>query len=232
LRCVVRAAERAPFGAPVAASTSSSISRSAAKASISRTRSPSASFSTSSRRAILSSVIVVSGSVQGLATRTFSEDRRWPPASPPAARCATPGAPRAAGSYTTRWDTTTGGSFAIAGHDVRDTCVTERAQALTRMYDAGEVVVGYADARNGDIVNMVVEHLMLEPEHDRATRRPIWRILVYVEEPQGHELRGVIAGATWNDAAQQMLDAVTDGLRRPLPDQRTALNRILVARSN
>ena len=31
-----------------------------------------------------------SGSVQGLATRTFSEDRRWPPAAPPAARCATP----------------------------------------------------------------------------------------------------------------------------------------------
>jgi hypothetical protein len=42
----------------------------------------SAAFSTSSIRAILSSVIVVSGSVQGLATRTFSEDRRWPPAAP------------------------------------------------------------------------------------------------------------------------------------------------------
>ena len=41
----------------------------------------------------------------GFATRTVSEDRRWPPASPPAARCATPEASRAAGSYTTRRDT-------------------------------------------------------------------------------------------------------------------------------
>jgi hypothetical protein len=37
-------------------------------------------------------------------TRTLAQDRRWPPASPPAARCATPGAPCAA-SYTTRKDT-------------------------------------------------------------------------------------------------------------------------------
>ena len=78
--------------------------RSAAKASISRTRSPWPASSTSSTSAILSSVIVVSVQVPGLATRTFSEDRRWPPASPPAARCATPRAPRAA-SYTTTRDT-------------------------------------------------------------------------------------------------------------------------------
>jgi predicted nucleic acid-binding Zn finger protein len=42
--------------------------------------------------------------VSSFATQTFAEDRRWPPASPPAARCATPRAPRAA-SYTNRWDT-------------------------------------------------------------------------------------------------------------------------------
>ena len=42
----------------------------------SRTRSASAPFSISSIRAILSSVIVVSGSGSGLATRTLTEDRR------------------------------------------------------------------------------------------------------------------------------------------------------------
>jgi hypothetical protein len=50
--------------------------RSAANASISRTRSAIGLLSTSSISAILSSVIVVSVSVQGVATRTFSEDRR------------------------------------------------------------------------------------------------------------------------------------------------------------
>ena len=64
------------LGAPVRASTSASMIRSAAKASISRTRSPSACFSTSSISAILSSVIVVSVQVSGLATQTYSEDRR------------------------------------------------------------------------------------------------------------------------------------------------------------
>jgi hypothetical protein len=102
---------------------------------------------------------------------------------------------------------------------------------LTAMYDAGEVVIGYADARNGDIVNVVVEYLLLEPGSAGGAARPLWRALVYVEEPQGHELRGVMAGETWNAVAQQLLDAVADGLRRPLPDQRTALARLGVARA-
>src|SRR5690606_31135971 len=38
------------------------------------------------------------------------EDRRWPPASPPAARCAPPGAPRAA-SYTISRDTAAGAAI-------------------------------------------------------------------------------------------------------------------------
>ena len=91
--------------------------RSAAKASISRTRSPSARCSTSSSSAILSPVIIrhcrsdqwrdmahSPSLVSSCATRPFAEDRRWPPAPPPAARCAPPGAPRAA-SYTNRRDT-------------------------------------------------------------------------------------------------------------------------------
>jgi hypothetical protein len=72
---------------------------------MSRTRSSSADFSTSSMRVILSLVIVITGSVPGFATRTFSEDGRWPPVSPPAARCATPEAPRAASYYTTYGET-------------------------------------------------------------------------------------------------------------------------------
>jgi hypothetical protein len=118
----------------------------------------------------------------------------------------------------------TGGSFAIAGQDVHDTTVGERARILTGMYDAGEVIVGYADARNGDVVNIVIEHLMLDPgRKDGGPAAPFWRALVYVEEPEGHTLRGVIAGASWQDVAQQLLDAVTDGLRKPLPDQRSTM---------
>ena len=119
--------------------------------------------------------------------------------------------------------TATGGTFAVAGRDVYDSTLCERATSLTAMYDAGEVVVGYADARSGDIVNIVIEHLLLDDE--AMAPRPIWRALVFVEEPQGHELRGVLAGAHWSDLAQQLFDAVNDGLRRPLPDQRGALMR-------
>lgn len=42
----------------------------------------------------------------GLATRTSTEDRRWPPSGVPDARCAAPEAPRAASSYTSPRDTT------------------------------------------------------------------------------------------------------------------------------
>jgi hypothetical protein len=79
--------------------------RSAAKASISRTRSPSACCSTSSSNAILSSVIVIS--VFGFESCNPNLCRRSTVAASVttgrAAR-ATPGAPRAA-SYTNRWDT-------------------------------------------------------------------------------------------------------------------------------
>src|SRR3954452_651977 len=60
LRWLSRSGLRTPAGAPVSASTCIAISRSAAKASISRTRSASAVFSIRSKRAILSSVIVIS----------------------------------------------------------------------------------------------------------------------------------------------------------------------------
>jgi hypothetical protein len=123
--------------------------------------------------------------------------------------------------------TASGGCFAIAGRDVHDATVVERAHVLTGMYDAGEVIVGYADARTGDVVNMVIEHLIPEVGHHAdGQTRPIWRALIYVEEPEGHTLRGVIAAATWQALAQQVLDAVTDGLRKPLPDQRHVMTPV------
>ena len=121
--------------------------------------------------------------------------------------------------------TATGGSFAIAGRDVLDTPLAERARLLTQMYDAGEVVVGYADARNGDVVNIVVEHLMLCGSGIDPT--PCWRALIYVEEPMGHELRGTIAAHRWADVAQALFAAVNDGLRAPLPSQRVAMARLM-----
>jgi len=93
---------RLPLAAPVRVSTSASMIRSAAKAGIARTRSPSARGSTSSSSAMRSSSSP--SLVSSDATRTLAEDRRRPPATPPAARCATPGAPRAA-SLTNLWDT-------------------------------------------------------------------------------------------------------------------------------
>ncbi|MDO5758897.1 MAG: hypothetical protein Q4P24_15745, partial [Rhodobacterales bacterium] len=53
--------------------------------------------------------------VSSCATRTFAEDRRGPPASPPAARYATPRAPHAA-CYTKRWDTAA--KFSLKFHSV------------------------------------------------------------------------------------------------------------------
>lgn len=115
--------------------------------------------------------------------------------------------------------TATGGRFAIAGHDIADQTLAERAQRLTAMYDAGEVVIGYADARNGDVVNIVVEHLMAA---DGRATEPCWRALVYVEECEGHMLRGALSGRRWSDIAQPLFDAVSDGLRRPLPSRKAA----------
>src|SRR4051812_14594345 len=79
---------RAPAGAPVRVSTSRSIKRAAAKASISRTRSVSARFSISSRRAILASVIVVSWFRFKL--RNSNPNRR-PAVTAPGVRCAQQG---------------------------------------------------------------------------------------------------------------------------------------------
>lgn len=121
--------------------------------------------------------------------------------------------------------TATGGSFAIAGRDVLDTPLPERARLLTAMYDAGEVVVGYADARSGDVVNIVIEHLMLCTMG--TPPQPCWRALVYVEEPMGHELRGTIAAHRWADVGQALFAAVNDGLRDPLPTQRSAMARLM-----
>src|SRR3954468_8237589 len=83
-----RSGLRAPAGAPVRVSTSRSITRSAAKASISRTRSVSARFSISSRRAILASVIVVSWFRFKL--RNSNPNRR-PAVTAPGVRCAQQG---------------------------------------------------------------------------------------------------------------------------------------------
>lgn len=120
--------------------------------------------------------------------------------------------------------TATGGSFAIAGHDIHDMTTLERARRLTPMYDAGEVVVGYADARNGDIVNIVIEHLAVGG--CEGARRPCWRALFYVEEPEGHVLRGALAARSWRGLAQPLFDAVNEGLRRPLPSQTAALEAL------
>jgi len=53
-----------------------------------------------------------------VATRTYSEDRRWPPASPPAARCATPVASRVASFDTTYGDRLASAPVPTAGRAV------------------------------------------------------------------------------------------------------------------
>lgn len=117
----------------------------------------------------------------------------------------------------------TGGSFAIAGRDIRDQSVPERALRLTAMYEAGEVVVGYADARNGDVVNIVIEHLLLRGSGpEGCDSEPCWRALVYVEECEGHVLRGALSARRWAEVAGPLFEAVSDGLRRPLPSRGAA----------
>src|SRR5919205_1951551 len=91
LRWFNRAGERTPAGTPVLAWISSSIMRWAAKARSSRTRSPSAPFSISSIRTILSSVIVISGSRFSLQP---NPNRRPAVTAPRTARCAAPGSAR------------------------------------------------------------------------------------------------------------------------------------------
>lgn len=117
--------------------------------------------------------------------------------------------------------TATGGYFAIGGRDVMETPLLERARILTTMYDAGEVVVGYADARNGDVVNLVIERLAVSV--GAAEPAPCWRALVYVEEFEGHALRGSLAAWRWPALAGSLLRAVDGGLAEPLPSEVGAL---------
>src|SRR3954454_16623231 len=76
----MRPSLRSPCPAPQRASLSSAIRRSAAKLIISRRKLASEPFSRSSRRAILSSVIVVVlGSELRVATQPYPASLRWPP---------------------------------------------------------------------------------------------------------------------------------------------------------
>lgn len=118
----------------------------------------------------------------------------------------------------------TGGAVAIAGRDLYGAAPPERARQLTAMYDAGEVVFGYRDARDGAVVNLVVERLdVTGPQAPRTC----WRAEVYVEAEDGHALRGALVEREAAALAEAVVSAVSGGLSAPLPAPGAALARAL-----
>jgi len=119
-----------------------------------------------------------------------------------------------------------GGAVAIAGRDLYADAAPARARALTAMYDAGEVVFGYRDARDGAVVNLVVERLAVA---GAGAPRECWRAEVFVEEAEGHTLRGALVEREAAALAEKVVAAVSAGLSAPLPAPGAALARALRA---
>ncbi|SEA69872.1 hypothetical protein [Rubrimonas cliftonensis] len=113
-----------------------------------------------------------------------------------------------------------GGFLALAGVEISEMNVLARAETLTRMYDAGEVVVGWRDGRDGRIVNVVIEKLAIEPAGGG------FRAEVYLETEGGHALAGALAGRTAEDLADALLEAAADGLAAGLPSPGAALLKL------
>jgi hypothetical protein len=111
----------------------------------------------------------------------------------------------------------TGGFMALAGRDLLGATVAERAEALTEMYDAGEVVFGWRDGRTGEVANVVLERL------GAAGGRVVWRAEVYVEEADGHALRGALVERDLGALAAGLTAAAGDALAQPLPAPGAAL---------
>jgi hypothetical protein len=111
----------------------------------------------------------------------------------------------------------TGGAVAIAGRDLFSTPVAERARLLTAMYDAGEVVVGWRDGRDGMVTNVVIERLAAGAE------AVVWRAEIYVEGAEGHVLRGALAARAAGALGAALVGAAGDGAGAPLPSPAAAV---------
>jgi hypothetical protein len=83
--------------------------------------------------------------------------------------------------------TAMGGFVALAGRELLTTPPLERARMLTRMYDAGELVFGWRDGRDGAVVNVVLEGVA------GAGGAGGYCAELFVETPQGHQSRGALA---------------------------------------
>jgi hypothetical protein len=120
----------------------------------------------------------------------------------------------------------TGGALALAGRDLYEMSVRERIMILTPMYDAGEVVFGYRAPVTGEIVNVVLEKLRLGAA---GASRVCWRAEVWVEEADGHTLRGALAEPTVDALCVRLTRAISGGMAEPLPAPGVALARLLRA---
>ena len=116
-----------------------------------------------------------------------------------------------------------GGGAAIAGRDLYETSVEGRALLLTDMYDAGEVIFGWRDGRDGAVVNIALEKLAVA---EGSEERRCWRALVYVEEPEGHILRGGFVEGDLGAMAARLFGAAQAGAAAP-PPPRPALAAFL-----
>jgi hypothetical protein len=102
----------------------------------------------------------------------------------------------------------TGGAAALAGRDLFGTSAEGRAVLLTDMYEAGEVVFGWRDGRDGAVVNVALERV--EVSTGGLTRRG-WRAQLYVEEREGHALRALVLERDLNAIGRRLLEAANHG---------------------
>lgn len=116
----------------------------------------------------------------------------------------------------------TGGNVALAGRDLLSTPVSARIALLTEMYDAGEVVFGFFDARCGDTFNVVMERLSLPPQGSVG-----WRAEIYTARPDGHELLGALSATDATTLGAALVRAAGVGFSEPLESPGKALARIV-----
>jgi hypothetical protein len=102
----------------------------------------------------------------------------------------------------------TGGTAALAGRDLFGMSAQGRAVLLTDMYEAGEVIFGWRDGRDGVVVNISLERIEAAAGE---TRREGWRARLYVEEPEGHMLRAAFVEGGLNALGRRLIAAANDG---------------------
>lgn len=116
--------------------------------------------------------------------------------------------------------TATGGAAALGGRELFALSVFDRAMILGQMYEEGEVVFGWREPEAGLVSNVTLEKIEVTRGE---TAEAAWRALLYVEEAEGHALRGALVEPSLDDAARRLTAAASGAPEALHPTPQAAL---------